>query len=158
MNNEDLKVIEVDDNENIDVIKVDDNESINNIALKNLLKGEPGTTSMTEIELSTDIENPTNIFDYINISGTYVAKNKGVIGYNGEPITVLGKGQFFKVLNLKDLYLITGEELPDEENFIRLDIPMMDGINKIYFMSGNGEISEGDEINSLNINDFKTLL
>lgn len=42
MNKEDIKVIEVDDNENIDVIEVDDNESINNIALNNLLKGEPG--------------------------------------------------------------------------------------------------------------------
>lgn len=111
-------------------------------------------TSMTEIELSTDIGNPTNIFDYINASGTYVAKNKGVIGYNGEPITVLGKGQFFKVLNLKDLYSIIGEELPDEDNLIRLDIPMMDGINKIFFMSGNGEILEANEINSLNINDY----
>ena len=114
-------------------------------------------TSMTEIELSTDIGNPTNIFDYINASGTYVAKNKGVLGYNREPITVLGKGQFFKVLNLKDLYSIIGEELPDEDNLIRLDLPMTEGINKILFISGNGEISEGDEINSLNINDYVSI-
>lgn len=134
-----------------------DKPSINGIELiGNKTTEELGIvgTSMTEIELSTDISNPTNILDYINVSGTYVAKNKGVLGYNGEPITALGKGQFFKVLNLKDLYLITGEELPDEENLIRVDIPMMEGSNKIYFMFGNGEILEGYEINSLNINDY----
>lgn len=42
MNNEDIKVIEVNDNEDIDVIEVDDNENIDNIALNNLLKGQPG--------------------------------------------------------------------------------------------------------------------
>lgn len=42
MNNEDIKVIEINDNEDIDVIEVDDNENIDNIALNNLLKGQPG--------------------------------------------------------------------------------------------------------------------
>lgn len=51
MNNEDIKVIEVNDNEDIDVIEVDDTESINNIALNNLLKGEPGPSNSLSIGL-----------------------------------------------------------------------------------------------------------
>lgn len=142
---------------NKDYNKLENQPSINGIKLVgNKTTEDLGIfgTSMTEIELSTDIANPTEILNYIGTSGTYVAKNKGVLGYNGEPLTILGKGQFFKVLNFKDLYSITGDEIPDEDNFIRLDISTLDGINKIYFMIGNGEILEGDEINSLNINDY----
>jgi hypothetical protein len=110
-------------------------------------------SSMTEIELSTDLSNPTELMDYINVSGTYVAKNLGVLGAGGEPYSILNKGQFFKVWNLKDLYKIAGEELPDEENIIRIDVINVEGHNSTIYSVG-GDFLVGEEINSLNINDY----
>lgn len=113
-----------------------------------------GEKYMTYVDLSTDMENPTDIMQFISKSGTYVAKNKGFIGYNGEVITVLGRGMFFKIYNLKDLYEIAGEILPDEDNVISLIIPSINGgIDEIYIMA-NGDIAQAISINSLNIEEY----
>lgn len=48
--NEDIKTIAVNENENLDVVKVDENENIKNIALKMLLKGEPGKDGTSNYE------------------------------------------------------------------------------------------------------------
>lgn len=155
--NEVIDVMQVDDNENISTTEIEGNEVIGSVALNILLKGskgEKGETSMTEIELSTDLTKPTELMDYISTSGTYVAKNKGVLGYDGQPVTILNKGQFFKIFNMKDLYSITGEELSDEQNLIRIDIPSLEGFNISVYISGSGEIQEAYEINSININDY----
>ena len=99
-------------------------------------------TSMTEIELSTDIANPTEIINFINKSGTYVAKNLGVIGTNGEAVTALAKGQFFTVSNLQEYAKSFGLEIPDDENIIDIDARTPDGIHITYRIIGGRQVQE----------------
>lgn len=116
---------------------------------------KPLTSScMTEIELSTDIENPTELLNYINKSGVYVAKNKGLISFDGEIITILAQGEFFEINNLKELYEVVGEEFPDEENVITIDIRTFDGEKVTIFKYGDDEWDTFVSINSINIDDY----
>lgn len=118
-------------------------------------KGDPGNPNayMTYIDLSIDMEKPTELSDYINKSGVYVAKNKGFVGFNEEAFTILAEGQFFEVQNLKELYELIDEELPDEYNMINVTIPSIEGY--IYYLKyQNGEWSDSVNITSDNINDY----
>lgn len=112
------------------------------------------SSCMTEIELSTDIENPTELLNYINKSGVYVAKNKGLISFDGEIIAILAQGQFFEINNFKELYELTGEELPDEENIITIDIRTFDGEKITFFKVGDDDWDSFVSINSMNIDDY----
>lgn len=109
---------------------------------------------MTEIELSTDIENPTPIENFVEKSGIYVAKKAGVVSIGGENVAVLAEGQFFEVNNLKDLGAIYGEDVPDDENFITVDIrtPMGQRLTYIKYFDEDWEFIE--QINSENIYDY----
>lgn len=80
-------------------------------------------TSMTEIEVSTNPEEPTDISQYFEKSGTYVAKNTGVIGFLDEAIPI-AKGGFFTVQNFKDLASQFGVEISDEENEIKVNLSL----------------------------------
>lgn len=140
----------------------DYNKAINKPSINNVeLIGNKTTedlgivgTSMTEIELSTDIANPTEILNFINKSGTYVAKNLGVIGTNGEAVTALAKGHFFIVSNLQEYAKSFGLEIPDDENIIDIDARTPDGIHITYRIIGGRQVQEIVWINSKNINDY----
>lgn len=106
-----------------------------------------------EIELSTDMGNPTELLDYIDKSGIYIAKNMGIIGVNGEPFTILAKGQFFEVQNFKDLGKVMGEEISDEDNMINIAIPSIEGY-MYYLLYQNGEWLDSINITSQNVNDY----
>ena len=118
-------------------------------------QGVPGNPNayMEYIDLSTDMEKPTDVLDYIDKSGIYVAKNKGIVGFDGEPFTVLAEGQFFEVQNLKDLAEILGEEFPDEDNIINISIPSIEGYT-YYLQISNNEVNDSVNITSANINDY----
>lgn len=118
-------------------------------------QGVPGNPNayMEYIDLSTDMEKPTDVLDYIDKSGIYVAKNKGIVGFDGEPFTVLAEGQFFEVQNLKDLAEILGEEFPDEDNVINISIPSIEGYT-YYLQISNNEVNDSINITSSNINNY----
>lgn len=109
---------------------------------------------MTPIELSTDITNPTEILNYINKSGTYVAKNTGVLGTGGEPMAVFAKGQFFSISNLQEIAKVFGIELPDSENFIDIDGRLIDGTYVTVRIFGTGKVEQLVWLNSKNVNDY----
>jgi hypothetical protein len=111
-------------------------------------------TSMTEIELSTDITNPTEIINYIGKSGTYVAKNAGVLGTGGEPMVVLAKGQFITISNLQELASIFGVEIPDNQNIVQIDARLPDGTYRSFQIIGGKQLKEIAWITSENVNDY----
>lgn len=111
-------------------------------------------TSMTEIEISTDMTNPTEILNYIGKSGTYVAKNLGVVGSNGEPVTAFAKGQFFNVSNLQEYAKAFGIEVPDSQNVIDVDARILDGTYITYRITGGTKLEEIVWLNSKNVNDY----
>lgn len=140
-----------------DYEKLENLPSINGIILKgNKTTEDLGIvgTSMTEIELSTDIENPTEVMNFINKSGTYVAKNAGVIGTNGEPMVVLAKGQFITISNLQELASVFGLEIPDSENIIQIDARLPDGTYKSFQIIGGTQLKEISWLTSENVNDY----
>lgn len=142
---------------NTDYNKLNNKPSINDIILEgNKTLDDLGIMGkyMETIELSTDIENPTEITDYINKSGIYVAKNAGILGFQGEPITVLAKGQFFKVMNLQEYGSVIGEEISDEDNLIQIQIAGLEGYDYILYKNGTNDWEDAADINSLNINDY----
>lgn len=124
--NEDIKVIVIDENEHIDVVEIDENENIKNIALKTLLKGSGSKSPMFEIDVSTSVETPTDIMPYLEKSGTYVAKNTGIICL-GDLTTPIAKGSFFTVQNFRDDALQFGVEYPEEDNITMLSLFFYDG-------------------------------
>lgn len=116
-------------------------------------------TSMTEIEVSTDPENPTDISQYFNESGTYVAKNYGIIGFD-DFLTPIAKGGFFTVQNFKDDASKFGIEVSDEDNVIMVSVFYYDGgtfeevmLKKI----GTEDWYAGVKITSLNAQDYLDL-
>lgn len=111
-------------------------------------------TSMTEIELSTDMNNPTEIMNLINKSGTYVAKNIGLLGSNGEPMAVFAKGQFFSISNLQEYGKAFGLEVPDSENVIDVDGRLIDGEHVTYRIIGGTQLKEIIWLNSENVKDY----
>lgn len=119
-------------------------------------KGEPGNPNayMEYIDLSTDMENPTDILNYVDKSGIYVAKNKGIVGFAGEPFTVLAPGQFFEVQNMKDLAEIVPDSgIDDENNEITIAMPNLEGY-MFYVKISNDEVNNSVNITSANINDY----
>lgn len=141
----------------------DDYEKLNNLPKINgfTLIGNKTTedlgivgTSMTEIELSTDITNPTEIINYIGKSGTYVAKNAGVLGTGGEPMVVLAKGQFITISNLQELASIFGVEIPDNQNIVQIDARLPDGTYRSFQIIGGKQLKEIAWITSENVNDY----
>ena len=148
---------EIEVSESNDYNKLLGKPSINNITLfGNKTSDELNIMGkyMDTVELSTNIENPTEILDFINKSGTYVAKNAGILSYQGNPITILAKGYFFTVLNYKDIATIIGEEISDEDNLILITIPTIEGYNLLLYKKGNNNWENAVDINSLNINDY----
>ena len=116
-------------------------------------------SSMTEIEISPNIENPTDISPYFEKSGTYVAKNYGIIGF-GDFLTPIAKGGFFTVQNFKDDASRFGVEVSDEENVIMVSVFYYDGgtfeevmLKKI----GTEDWYAGVKITSLNAQDYLDL-
>lgn len=146
-------------NVNMDYNKASNKPSINGVELI----GDKATedlgivgSSMTEIELSTDITNPTEILNYIGASGTYVAKNTGVLGNEGEPMVALAKGQFFSIHNLKYYAneLGFGDEVSDSDNVIDIDGRLIDGEHVTVRIYGNGNMEQLTWLNSENVNDY----
>lgn len=152
---EDIKIIVTDDNENINIIEVDDNKDIFPIALSDLLKGKDGSIEYIKyVDLSTNMMNPTPLEDYIDKSGTYVAKNTGVLGRKGELITIIPEGQFFEVTNMKDLAKLLGQEIPDEENMIIVTLPSLDTNKWVLKKQGLNDWEQATLIDSLNYKDY----
>lgn len=150
--NENIKTIIIDENEHIDVIKIEENQHIKNTNLKSLLKGEPGANYMIEIDLSTDPENPTDISQYFEKSGTYVAKNTGIIHFLevGAP---MAKGGFFTVQNFKNLASQLGVEVPDEENEIKVNLSLcIPGLTEDVVLKKIGNNDWIPEVNITNEN------
>lgn len=119
--------------------------SINGVVLKgNKTTEELGIvgTSMTEIEVSTNPEEPTDISIYFDKSGTYVAKNTGVISFDGI-LTPIAKGGFFTIQNFKDDASKLGVEVPDEDNILMVSL-------FVY----NGEIIEEVLLKRIGIDDW----
>lgn len=141
---------------NLDVIPVKD---VKNIALDILLKGEKGEDGAPEpymqyIDLSVDFMNPTPLEDYIDKSGTYVAKNMGVLSLNNEPLTIIPEGQFFEVTNMKDLAKLLGQEIPDEDNQIIVTLPSLDTNKWVLKKQGNNNWQQATLIDSLNYSNY----
>lgn len=141
---------------NTDIIPVKD---VKNIALEVLLKGEKGEDGAPEpymqyIDLSEDFMNPTALEDYIDKSGTYVAKNMGVLGLMNAPITIIAEGQFFEVTNFKDIAKLMGEEIPDEENMIIVTLPSLDTNKWVLKKQGNNDWEQATLIDSLNYSNY----
>lgn len=111
-------------------------------------------TSMTEIELSTDMTNPTEIMNLINKSGTYVAKNLGVIGNLAQPFAILAKGQFINISNLQEYVKAFGIEIPDNQNIIDIDGRLIDGTHATFRISGGTDLKQLIWLNSENVNDY----
>ncbi len=109
---------------------------------------------MTPIELSTDINNPTEIMNLINKSGTYVAKNIGLLGSNGQVMAVFAKGQFFSISNLQEYGKAFGLEVPDSENVIDVDGRLIDGEHVTYRIIGGTQLKEIIWLNSENVKDY----
>lgn len=152
---EDIKTIVTDDNENINIIEVDDNKDIFPIALSDLLKGKDGSIEYIKyVDLSTNMMNPTKLEDYIDKSGTYVAKNMGVLGLMNAPITVIAEGQFFEVTNFKDIAKLMGQEIPDEENVIIVTLPSLDTNKWVLKKQGNNDWEQATLIDSLNYSNY----
>lgn len=152
---EDIKTIVTDGNENINIIEVDDNKDIFPTALSDLLKGKDGSIEYIKyVELSTDMMNPTKLEDYIDKSGLYVAKNAGVLGRKGEPLTIIPEGQFFEVTNMKDLAKLLGQEMPDEENMIIVTLPSLDTNKWVLKKQGNNDWEQATLIDSLNYSNY----
>ena len=119
-------------------------------------KGENGNPDayMTYIDLSTNMEMPTEMLDFVNKGGTYVAKNDGFLGTDGQVFTALHKGQSFKVSNFKDLMNNIGMPISDEENIIIMTLPTVEGVDHTLMKYGNEDFQEAIAINSTNINDY----
>lgn len=115
--------------------------------------------SMTEIEVSSNIENPTDISPYFEKSGTYVAKSYGIIGF-GDFLTPIAKGGYFTVQNFRDDASRFGVEVSDEDNVIMVSVFYYDGgtfeevmLKKI----GTEDWYAGVKITSLNAQDYLDL-
>ena len=129
----------------------DYNKAINKPSINNVeLIGNKTTedlgivgSSMTEIEVSTDPENPTDISQYFNESGTYVAKNTGIIEVLGEIVTLIAKGGFFTIQNFKHDAGRFGIAVPDEANTLIVSLT-------VY----NGEVAEEVRLKRLGADDW----
>ena len=136
--------------------------SINDVTLKGHLTTEDLKivgTSMIEIEVSTNPENPTDISQYLEKSGTYVAKNNGIIGF-GELMTPIAKGGFFTVQNFKSDASKFGIEWPDEDNVIMLSLFYYDGntFEEVLLKRiGIDDFSSAIKLTTENANDYLDL-
>lgn len=116
-------------------------------------------TSMTEIEVSTNPEEPTDISQYFEKSGTYVAKNTGILDFEGIA-TPIAKGGFFTVQNFKDDASKFGVEVPDEYNVLMVSLFVYNGeIAEEVLLKriGLDEWSAGIKITSANASDYLDL-
>jgi hypothetical protein len=114
---------------------------------------------MTEIEVSTNPEAPTDITQYFEKSGTYVAKNTGIIEFEGTP-TPLTKGGYFTVQNFKDDASQFGVEVPDEYNVIMVSLFVYNGEifeEVILKKIGNDNWSAAVKLTSENASDYLDL-
>lgn len=142
--------------------KLDNLPSINGIVLTgNKTTEELGIigTSMTEIDISTDVDNPTNLLLYTDKSGTYVAKNTGIVCF-GDIISTIHKGGFFTVRNFVYEAKALGVELDEEDNVITISGVAFDGdINESYVLEkkGTGDWGIKVNLNTDNIQDFVDL-
>jgi hypothetical protein len=142
--------------------KLDNLPSINGVILTgNKTTEELGIigTSMTEIDISTDVDNPTNLLLYTDKSGTYVAKNTGVVCF-GDIISTIHKGGFFTVRNFVYEARALGVELDEEDNVITISGVAFDGdINESYVLEkkGTGDWGIKINLNTDNIQDFVDL-
>lgn len=116
-------------------------------------------TSMTEIEVSTNPEAPTNISQYFEKSGTYVAKNTGILDFEGI-VTPIAKGGFFTVQNFKDDASKFGVEVPDKYNVLMVSLFVYNGeIAEEVLLKriGLDEWNAGVKITSANASDYLDL-
>lgn len=139
--------------------KLDNLPSINGVILTgNKTTEELGIigTSMTEIDISTDLNNPTNLLLYTEKSGTYVAKNTGVLGFM-DGVTLIQKGGFFTVRNLNYEAKQLGVILDEQDNVIIVEGTVFDGDIHEHFIfekRGTRDWEVKLVLNSDNINDF----
>lgn len=139
--------------------KLDNLPSINGVVLTgNKTTEELGIigTSMTEIDISTDIDNPTNLLLYTEQSGTYVAKNTGALSFMGM-VMPMQKGGFFTVRNLNYEAKQLGVILDEEDNVITLEGTVFDGeINEHFILEKRGTRDWEIKIalNTDNVNDY----
>lgn len=139
--------------------KLDNLPSINGVVLtgdKTTLDLGIVGTSMSEIDISTDIDNPTNLLLYTEKSGTYVAKNTGVFTFM-DVVAPIQKGGFFIVRNLNYEARQLGVILDEEDNVITLEGTVFDGdINEHFVLEKRGTRDWEVKLilNTDNINDF----
>ena len=127
---------------------------INNVELMGNKTFEELGLPFKFVDISTDMTKPTELSNYINESGNYVANNNGIIGLNNEPISIIAKGQMFSILNYKNFPEIFGGEVPDKDNVIIINIPVMDGSDYVITKVGFNEFEQIVTINSKNVNDY----
>lgn len=139
--------------------KLDNLPSINGVVLTgNKTTEELGIigTSMTEIDISTDVNNPTNLLLYADKSGTYVAKNAGVVCFE-DIISTIPKGGFFTVRNFVYEAKALGVELEEKDNVISISGVAFDGdTNESYTLEkrGTGNWVIKINLNTENLQDF----
>lgn len=114
---------------------------------------------MTEIEISTNPEKPTLLTPYFEKSGTYVAKNTGIIEFMDIP-TPIAKGGYFTVQNFKDDASKFGVEVPDEYNVVMVSLFVYNGEvfeEVLLKRTGIDNWSAGVKLTSENANDYLDL-
>jgi hypothetical protein len=154
-NDEETVVLETEGGEEVLGLETEGGEEILSIEEELGIVG----SSMTEIEVSTDIENPTDISQYFEQSGTYVAKNTGLIGFD-EMITPIAKGGYFTVQNFKEDAAKFGVEISDEENVTMISLFYYDGSafeEVLLKRIGIDDWSFGIKITSENVSDYLDL-
>ena len=111
-----------------------------------------GGGGLKELELSLDFENPTYLPDLE--TGTYLIKNTGVTCTYEKGVldNVISANQLLTIVNLRDIFLIAGEEVSDEDNITWIYVKGLE--IGTYIKYGLEDWVFAYDINSLNVNDY----
>ena len=111
-----------------------------------------GGGGLKELELSNDFENPTYLPDLE--TGTYLIKNTGVTCTYEKGVldNVITENQLLTIVSLRDIFIITGEEVSDEDNITWIYVKGLE--TGTYIKYGLEDWVFAYEVNSLNVNDY----
>ena len=111
-----------------------------------------GGGGLKELELSLDFENPTYLPDLE--TGTYLIKNTGVTCTYEKGVldNVISANQLLTIVNLRDIFIIAGEEVSDEDNVTWIYVKGLE--IGTYIKYGLEDWVFAYDINSLNVNDY----
>ena len=145
---EDLKLLY---NKLLNLPKINGIELIGNKTLEEL-GITLGGGGLKELELSLDFENPTYLPDLE--TGTYLIKNTGVTCTYEKGVldNVISKNQLLTIVNLRDIFLIAGEEVSDEDNITWIYVKGLEIGTYIKYGLENWVFAY--DVNSLNVNDY----